>query len=137
MLKQALANKMREIAERYDEADNKKIYLNAAERFRMPYWDPFVPRNRVNTDSDAKAVDVEIWGLPKILSAEAVYVKYPKVKVLRAIANPLRAFIFPESEILRKKGRQDFKWWDNKVRFHHFYCCNTFANISTVGARPL
>lgn len=89
ILKQALANKMREIAERCDEADDKKIYLNAAERFRMSYWDPFVPRNRVNRGSDVNAVDEKIWGLPKILIAEAVHVKYPKKRLLRAIANPL------------------------------------------------
>lgn len=118
MLKQALANKMREIAQRYDEADDKQIYLNAAERFRMPYWDPFVPRNRVNRDSDANAVDEEIWGLPKILIAEAVYIKYPKKKVLRAIANPLRAFIFPDSEILKQKGRENLKWFDPKACFN-------------------
>ena len=115
ILKQALANKMRDIAERYDEADNKQIYLNAAERFRMPYWDPFVPRNRVSRDSAAKEVDVEIWGLPKILMTEAVYVKYPKKNILRAIANPLRAFIFPDSEILKQKGRENLEWDDAKA----------------------
>ena len=115
MLKQALANKMRDIAERYDVADNKEIYLNAAERFRMPYWDPFVPRNRVSRDKAAKEVDVEIWGLPKILMAEAVYVKYPKKNILRAIENPLRAFIFPDSKILKQKGRENIKWPNAKA----------------------
>ena len=104
--KQAVANKMRDIAQRYTDASEKKEYINAAERFRFPYWDPFVPRNRVSRNSQATEVDQEIWGLPKILMAEAVYVKYPNKSVLKAIANPLRAYVLPDEGILSKKGRK-------------------------------
>ena len=111
---------MQEIAKNYIDPEDKKLYLSAAERFRLPYWDPFVPRNRVYRDSEAKAVDQEIWGLPKILTAEAVYVKYPKKKVLKAIPNPLRAFVFPDEETLKKKGRKAFPWSDAKVSRNYF-----------------
>lgn len=117
-MQQAVSNKMHEIAQKYDDAQQKQTYQNAAARFRLPYWDPFVPRNRIDRNNEAKDVDQEIWGLPKILIAEAVYVKYPNKKALKAIDNPLRAFVFPSDDVLTQKARKLFpppNWNKEKV----------------------
>ena len=41
---------MREVANEYKDAQDKTRYLFAAERFRLPFWDPFMPRNQKTVD---------------------------------------------------------------------------------------
>jgi hypothetical protein len=108
--KQAVADKVQEIAKRFTKEPEKSIYQNAADRFRLPFWDPLLPRNKVSTAEFSQ----DMFGMPKILGAKTVHVKIPKedgsVVTNDAYKNPLYSFIFPETEILQEKGRQPISW---------------------------
>ena len=104
---------MRKIAD--DFTDEKVKYQNAARRFRLPYWDPFMPRNEVPKPTDGKAPR-SIWGLPKILSREKVYVRNAdKPKDLVQISNPLHHFTFPDKEDYVKADRKEIDWRNANV----------------------
>ena len=83
-------------AKAFQDKDDKKSYLDAAARFRLPYWDIVMPRNEKQTE-DPKA----IWGCPEILKVKSVYVKLPngdpkkKKNGFWTIDNPLAVFKFP------------------------------------------
>ena len=104
---------MRALADQFKEAaGEERQYQDAAKRFRLPFWDPFMPRNKLEADSDPKA----IWGLPEILSAEKVWVRRPKSSdELVDIANPLASFSFPsEDDYKRAPSRKPIDWsWRN------------------------
>ena len=83
------------------------MYKNAALRFRLPYWDPYLPRNHVERQDP---VPEEIWGLPQILAAKWVYVQRPGDKKLDYIENPLYIYKMPEEESVQAKGRTVVNW---------------------------
>ena len=102
---------MREIADNFNVGRERDEYQNAAARFRLPFWDPFMPRNEISSESISKG---EIWGLPRILSQENVWVKKwnaEKGEQPEYIPNPLQSFKFPEAKDLKAKGR--IRWTDN------------------------
>ena len=105
--KQAVTNKVNEIAKQYTSEPEKTRYQQAASRFRIPFWDPLLPRNRVSRTS---TLDEGIWGVPEILAAERVWVKYPGVQDLKDIDNPLYAYKF-QWDTLVKNGRERISDW--------------------------
>lgn len=66
-----------------------------------------MPRNK-RDESNPKS----IWGMPKILSAEKVWVRRPdSPDKLIDIANPLASFAFPSEDDYRKApGRKVIDW---------------------------
>lgn len=89
---------MRDIAEKYENED-RKMYLNAASRFRLPFWDPFMPRNPIQMPLDT------VFGVPKILRAKKVFIKHWDKSKPATIPNPLETFFFPQESTLKTKGR--------------------------------
>ena len=93
-------------ANAFQDEDEKQSYLDAAARFRLPYWDIVMPRNEEQTEPEpgqSKIDPAAIWGYPKILRAESVFVKLPngdpanKKDGFWTIDNPLATFKFPEA----------------------------------------
>ena len=86
-------------AKAYLDEKQRKTYVDAAARFRFPYWDLIMPRNE-ETNSDPTT----IWGGPEIFKAEDVYVKLPgddpakEEKGFSKIKNPLASFTFPNDQ---------------------------------------
>lgn len=110
-----MANKVNTIAGLFTNEPEKTLYKAAADRFRMPYWDPVMPRNKPSASAvGSKKVDESIWGLPKILGAERVYVIKPGSQQPVEVDNPLYSFTFPSEATLKDKGRQPIKWQDHK-----------------------
>ena len=94
-------------ASAFKDKDEKQSYLDAAARFRLPYWDIIMPRNDEQTEpppGQTEADPTAIWGCPEILKAKSVYVKLPKGDPEKekngfwTIDNPLAAFKFPRAE---------------------------------------
>lgn len=97
---------MVEKANEFEDETLKKRYLAAAERFRLPFWDPLMPRYKVENSGTKRTLDQRIWGLPQILAAETVHVmKAPNGDRDDQFPNPLYAFKIPDGNLLTKKGR--------------------------------
>ena len=94
---------MTDIANQWTNEHERTKYLQAADRFRLPFWDPLLPRNKV-TPIIGKDLNNKIWGAPLILTKPKVYVKKPNEKTQTEIDNPLASFKWPIEE-LKKKGR--------------------------------
>lgn len=99
--KQSLSNKIQEIAAQFTQEPQRSLYRQAATRFRIPFWDPVLPRNNATGEN--------IWGIPKILSAKDVWVLRPNASDLTTIPNPLYALKF-QNEALEAKGRTPIAW---------------------------
>jgi hypothetical protein len=88
-------------AKLYADPDERKAYIDAAARFRLPYWDLVMPRNDyVETE---KPNTQTIWGCPQILKEKDVFVRLPKNspnvdKGFSKIPNPLFSFQFPKDQ---------------------------------------
>ncbi|KAJ5752131.1 hypothetical protein N7520_009048 [Penicillium odoratum] len=103
MFEQAVANKVRDIAKSFGDDEGRLSYLSAADRFRLPYWDPTLPRNKIN-DMNETFSD-EIWGFPLIFRQRKVWVKRPQSKMAAQIHNPLFSFALPDADLLSANGR--------------------------------
>jgi len=117
MQKQAVANKIQDIANQFKTEPEKSVYQQAAKRFRLPFWDPYLPRNKV---ARTATVNEKIWGFPKILTAKDVWVKRPNSAELVPMANPLYAFNFP-NQALSKKGRTPINWKNTGIVSYLIY----------------
>ena len=93
---------MRQVANEYKDVQDKTRYLYAAERFRLPFWDVFMPRNKKTVD---QGFDENIFGVPKILQAEVVFVHHYNEDLGPKMRNPLYRFDFPSIRTLNSKGR--------------------------------
>ena len=91
-------------ASAFQDEDEKQSYLDAAARFRLPYWDIVMPRNDKPTKPPPGQTTVDpaaIWGCPEILKVKSVYVKLPSGDPEKekngfwTIDNPLAVFKFP------------------------------------------
>ena len=96
---------MVKVAEEYPTEEEKAVYRAAAARFRLPFWDIVMPRNK-----QTGAVET-VWGTPAILAAKDVYVKLPvptsgAVNGFDTLPNPLYSFTFP-SDTERQKAQKD------------------------------
>ena len=94
------------LANAFQDKNEKQSYLDAAARFRLPYWDIIMPRNDEQTEpprGQTKIDPTAIWGCPEILKAKSVYVKLPdgdpdkKKDGFWTIDNPLATFKFPKA----------------------------------------
>ena len=93
---------MHEVAGLYKDEEQRRRYLNAAARFRLPFWDPCMPRNQLDSNSKLKET---IFGVPEILRAKTVFVKHWDETEPEEMANPLQSFSFPSETTLEAKGR--------------------------------
>lgn len=107
--KSIVYKEMVRVADQYSTDAEKRIYKAAAARFRLPFWDIVMPRNK-----QSGAVE-SVWGTPAILAAKNVYVKLPKPTPnakdgFDTIPNPLYAYQFPtpneREEARQKSGRR-------------------------------
>lgn len=92
-------------AQAYAKEDERKIYLDAAARFRLPYWDLIMPRNKpAPATGGTKPDPTTIWGCPAIFKQKEVFVKLPKDDPKKdkngfsKIDNPLAYFTFPNDK---------------------------------------
>ena len=127
---QAVSNKIREIAAQYTNEPEKSLYQKAASRFRVPFWDPFLPRNEVPKTARPNE---NIWGFPKILTTKDVWVKRPKGHKLDKMDNPLYAFNFP-NETLKDKARIPVDWKKTGVVSH--LLINSFGSKADLSQPP-
>ncbi|KAK6086913.1 tyrosinase [Seiridium cupressi] len=135
---QAVYNQMAIIANRYTDTTQKKMYLEALSRFRLPYWDVCMPRYRRPEDSPVKTEKERgwRWGFPKILKTKEVYVRRPESpNELKPMKNPMYTFNFPKTEEYKglEKVRPQIQW-GNDTAFRHDYTTRTPSKGSTGAA---
>ena len=92
---------MREVAGFYEDDEQRQRYLNAAARFRLPFWDPLMPRNKLDKTKKLETM----FGIPEILRVKEVFVKHWDKDGPAKIDNPLEKFSFPNETTLKAKGR--------------------------------
>lgn len=121
--KSAVHQEMVKQANLYAE-NEKQVYLAAAARFRLPYWDILMPRTDDSKPDKNNSVDWKtVWACPQLLKAKTVFVKLPKGDAQKAqegfseIDNPLASFTFPTSDEFKdhpKRKKLEFyeKEWD-------------------------
>ena len=63
---------MREVANEYKDVQDKTRYQFVAERFRLPFWDSYMPRNEKTVGQGIE----NVFGVPKILQTEEVFVHH-------------------------------------------------------------
>jgi tyrosinase len=118
MFEQALFLTMVAKADEYPEPYRQK-YQDAVLRFGIPYWDPFLPRQKL---LNVHGYSFYRTGLPIILTVKKVRVRTPKSpEVLVEIDNPLYRFDFPKGTN-NWDGSAPFHWVDkdNPVSCYHF-----------------
>ena len=95
--------------------NERKVYLDAAARFRLPYWDIIMPRNEEQTTPPPGKNKLDpraIWGCPEILKAKTVFVKLPNGDPNESkdgfwtINNPLALFTFPNDQEYAKHSKR-------------------------------
>lgn len=138
---QAVYNKMAAIAAQYTDVKWKQIYTDALDRFRLPYWDPCMPRNKVTGTTVREKMGR--WGFPVILKTKDVYVRLPEnPNELTPVPNPLYRFDFPDAEEFAgvTVPRPQINWqeaglgWRQDARGNWNYDQNRFrADITTRG----
>lgn len=103
---------MRNITELFSEEEGKGQYEAALDRFRLPYWDPVMPRNKLKPGAEKTLSDrvLAMFGLPDILVAEDVWVMRPGDTQKTTIKNPLHHFEFPQVDDPRDIGRSPINW---------------------------
>ena len=95
----------------YAPGPERTLYQSAAQRFKLPFWDPLLPRNRVESTG---TFNDKILGVPAILAAKQVWVKRPGAQDLKPIDNPLYSYTF-QWEALQEKGRKPVHFGNNMV----------------------
>lgn len=94
MMEQAICLKMHEIAKWYSRPGDRVKYQDAAYRFRMPYFDPYLAR--VLLEEDRKNELKWQCGTPQVLSARFVKVfRWDDPDYPLDIENPLYTYYFP------------------------------------------
>ncbi|OCL11103.1 Di-copper centre-containing protein [Glonium stellatum] len=92
MLEQSVFLTVTNIASRFPEPQKKK-YVSAAGRFRLPFWDPFLPRQKL---MNVHGYPIYRCGVPIILMIPKVRVRMPEHPTeLTEIDNPLYNCRFP------------------------------------------
>lgn len=105
LMEQSLYTEMARIAELYTADSDKKLYRDAAAKFRLPYWDLIMPRREKSGRVDT------VWGFPQIFKNKQVFVKLPQPTKettsdgWNKIDNPLYSYRFPTKDDYRLSGR--------------------------------
>jgi tyrosinase len=108
---------MVQVAQSYTDAKDKSIYLDAVQKFRLPYWDYYRPRdfesnfpgvvkNREDTNFPYK------FGIPQIFTVSEVMVRKAPSNEWKSMPNPLKSFTFPTTN-----GLTDEEWGTSYVGF--------------------
>ncbi|KAL9612930.1 MAG: hypothetical protein Q9167_002513 [Letrouitia subvulpina] len=126
MFEQSVFNEMYRIAKMYPENADKECsrtyYLTAAKSFRLPYWDPWMPRYSSNGSEGSTNGGGTWFGLPAILKAQEVFVRRPeKPNDLVEIDNPLYHYKVPRHRDLLSEatvGWTDFYQAAEGLDFH-------------------
>lgn len=126
-----MANRLYEIANQFPAeippdktTSEREEYIIAAKTYRQPYWDPYKPRNKIAAD---RTLDESIFGFPKILAAEKVWVMRPNGKALEKINNPLYSFKFPHKELASKD--RILIDWDTVKQDPPLVSCSNFTTV--------
>lgn len=91
----AIYSTMQRIASQHESQDDKERYLDAAARFRLPYWDPVMPRNKLRAGAELKSV----WCLPQLFGTPNVFVRLPESPdTLTKISNQMFQYSFPTED---------------------------------------
>ena len=110
----ALYKEMVKVADLYTDTERQDTYHKAAARFRLPYWDPIMPRNERDGDPDT------VFGIPVIFQQKEVFVRTPSdPENLRPMPNPFYDFAFPSESEWRahpKRPKINFGTAYNKQR---------------------
>lgn len=116
--KQTLFRQVANVAKRFSESDipdeQKKKYLDAAQQFRLPYWDYYRPRAYTKTTfpgvtnpDDGTTTAPYDWGAPQIFTMPEVMVKrLPDNKPI-SMPNPFFKFEFSPDQLNKIKADQD------------------------------
>jgi len=99
MVEQTLFLKMRDIAETFPEA-SKSAYREAAQQFRLPYWDYYRPRGEhtvfPGVFGNGKTSFKYDFSVPQIFTVDQIVLRTPeKGNELELRNNPFRLFDFP------------------------------------------
>ena len=105
----------------------RETYLDAAARFRLPYWDPIMPR--WDKDASPNSDQTKIWGCPRIFLQRQVYVRTPgDPNTLgepgNKIQNPLYSFKFPT-----ESDRHSLKTVRRRLKFPPAYVTVRFFRL--------
>jgi tyrosinase len=105
---------MVEIAQSYTSATDKSMYLEAAQKFRLPYWDYYRPRDHISTFPGVveNRKDTKFpykFGMPQIFTVSEVRYKSAPSNEWKLMPNPLRSFTFPDPKTV---GIKDSDWGD-------------------------
>ncbi|KAK3069337.1 hypothetical protein LTR53_012400 [Teratosphaeriaceae sp. CCFEE 6253] len=116
---QAIYDNMVSIARSYTDPAWQKTYLDACDRFKLPYWDVCMPRNKTSEGATAKVKaangNIWRWGFPKIFKTKDVFVRLPNSPTqLTLMPNPLYQFSFPKQVETHggRDGRKLIDWND-------------------------
>ena len=100
MIEQTIFKKMCDLAETFPDA-NKQTYLDAAMKFRLPYWDYYRPRGKkakfpgvVNNGTTTATYD---FSVPEVCTVPQIMLKTPAANKLVVQNNPLYLFNFPQT----------------------------------------
>lgn len=152
MYEQSIFLQMVSIAEAFPPQYQKR-YLDACERFGIPYWDPFLPRQKV---MNKYGYLITKYGIPVIMSTKDVRVRTPRQPdPLITASNPLYSYQFASgnSDWSKVAGRPiDFVFGDvinnprmtlNTIRgptpagsTNHQYVNNTLTNAVSTATGP-
>jgi tyrosinase len=93
---------MVDIAQSYTKPEDKAMYLVAAQKFRLPYWDYFRPRDFnsnfpgvVNDGTDTNFPYT--FGVPQIFTVSDVMTRIAPSNEWKSIPNPFKSYIFPKT----------------------------------------
>jgi tyrosinase len=109
---------MVEVAQSYTKAEDKNTYLEAVQKFRLPYWDYYRPRDFDSTFPGVveNGEDTHFpynFGIPQIFTVSDVMVRLAPSNEWKPMPNPLRSFTFPKTDGLTNKE------WGSKVGFSY------------------
>jgi hypothetical protein len=97
-VEQAIQAKMYEIAQTYTNASERKTNIDAANKFRLPFWNPFQARDVQQTNP----TDVPVMGISLLFCVRKINVKRPNTDTYTPINNPLYAYLNPIAADLKK-----------------------------------
>ena len=129
-LQQAIFNKIYSIAREFPETITvrrgtvdieepcRAKYVDAARAFRLPYWDPWMPRNNTGNLEDSHLWNTR-FGVPAILRAQEVFVRRPNAAgKLVEIDNPLYRYKVPRHRDLLGDATVGWTTFSEAVRRH-------------------
>ncbi|KAF5987868.1 Tyrosinase [Fusarium coicis] len=132
MMEQTLFRQVANVAKRFSESnipdEEKKKYLDAAKKFRIPYWDYYRPRSYtkpifpgVAKPEDGTTTGPLDFGAPQIFTVSKVMVRRLPDNKLIPMANPFLQFTFSLEQYTKIAGDAGFpeQFTDIKETIRH------------------